>query len=71
MVYYNILGIFIIRGLGGFIIRGGDYFRPAPSQIDGFLSVGLFPIYEAQPVSFPFFSKGVLMGTPNREFNRL
>ena len=22
MVYYNILGIFIIRGLGGFIIRG-------------------------------------------------
>ena len=22
MVYYNILGIFIIRGVGGFIIRG-------------------------------------------------
>ena len=24
MVYYNILGIFKITGVGGFIIRGGD-----------------------------------------------
>ena len=25
MVYYNILGIFIIRGLGGLLLGGGDY----------------------------------------------
>ena len=28
MVYYNILGIFIIRVVGGFITRGGDYLNP-------------------------------------------
>ena len=31
MVYYNILGIFIIRGVGGFIIRGRGL-RPAPPK---------------------------------------
>ena len=25
MVYYNILGIFIIRGVGGLLLGGGDY----------------------------------------------
>ena len=25
MVYYNILGIFIIRGWGGLLLGGGDY----------------------------------------------
>ena len=27
MVYYNILGIFIIRGVGGSLLGGGDYSR--------------------------------------------
>ena len=37
MVYYNILGIFIIRGVGGFIIRGrgvgSEAFPKLPSSI--------------------------------------
>ena len=34
MVYYNILGIFTIRGLGGFIIRGRGLCLLGASRVD-------------------------------------
>ena len=39
MVYYNILGIFIIRGVGGFIIRGRGLKGASHTRGGGILTI--------------------------------
>ena len=52
MVYYNILGIFIIRGVGGFIIWGRGLSNPARQQTQQEMPVTV----ERPEVNWPVFS---------------
>ena len=56
MVYYNILGIFIIRGVGGFIIRGRGLILE--TRYGTVLLLDLHPGSTESPELGSFFQKG-------------